>query len=160
MKTLSVNEIGGRLIFNDDFGQSYWPTDSDGNSIAVNPNNFSLVRYVTDGYRFYPITFHYGTGLGWIAQAIQAVASIGTSIIGSRATKKANESAEQQLLTQYQIETLRAQTAQRLSQQQIQSEMTVGTKFAIGVAGAAVVGGLIYLLTSTNPPKKPKQKSP
>jgi len=89
-------------------------------------------------------------GLGWIANAINAAASIGTSIVGSRSAKKSNASAESQLQTELQIEHLALQVRERefaLQNPASKGKLSTTQKVVIGVAAAAIVGTVAYLVS-------------
>lgn len=162
MRSLQFNKNNNGYLVLSDLGsdQLFYPCDSAGNFLNVLPENYQSIQFVGDGIEIFPVNFISESGLGWIANAINAVASIGASVIGSRSTKKANESAERQLQTQQQIELLNAQNAERqaiLSQQQ--KGLSTGAMIGIAVAGAAVLGGILYLVSaSSNDTKKPKSK--
>ncbi len=163
MRSLQFNKNNqGFLVLSDlESGQLFYPCDSTGNFLTVLPEDYQSIQYVGNGIEIFPVTFITEDGLGWISSAVNAIAQIGAGIIGSRATKKANESAERQLQTQQQIEFLNAQTAERqaalLSQQQ--KGLSTGEMIGIAVAGAAVIGSILYLVAaSSNDTKKPESK--
>lgn len=155
MKTLQFNQNDQGYLFLSDLqtGKLFYPCEPDGNFIDVLPEDFKEIHFVTDAFEIYPVAFINETGLGWIANAINAFATIGSSIIGARTTKKANEAIESQLRIQQQIETLKAQSAERqaaLLNQQQSGGLSPGEIIGLGVAGIAVIGSVIFLLTSTN----------
>lgn len=163
MKTLQFNtNSDGNIVLSDsENGQLFFPSDIQGNFLNVRPENYQSIQYVANGVEIFPVDFITEAGLGWLANAINAVASISSSIIGSQASKKANQSAELQLQAQQQIELLRAQTAERQNAliNQQQSGMSSGEIIAIGVAGVAVVGAILYLVSTANTKEDIKVKA-
>lgn len=153
MNTLQFNKNQkGFLVLSDLVtGKLYYPADSIGNFINVEPRDFQSILFVSDGEELWPLDFISEKGLGWIASAINAVATIGSSIFGSSASKKANASAEAQLQTQLQIQQLASQTAERQAALQAQSNQNNGlstpAKIGIGIAALGIVGTVIFLIT-------------
>ncbi|MEQ1586549.1 MAG: hypothetical protein ABL895_11765 [Cyclobacteriaceae bacterium] len=161
MRSLQFNKNNqGHLVLSDmESGQLFYPCDSAGSFLNVLPENYQSIQFVGDGTQIFPVNFITEDGLGWISAAVSAVASIGAGIIGSRSTKKANESAERQLQMQQQIELLNAQNAERqatlLSQQQ--QGLSTGAVVGFAMAGVAIIGSILYLVSS-NDTKKPESK--
>lgn len=162
MNTLNIDQTSnGVLIFSDPMtGALYHPCDENGIFIDLKPKDYQFVNFVSNGFDIFPINFFSENQLGWISQAISAVASIGSSLIGKSASKQANQSAEKQLRLQEQIESLKAQSAERqaalLNQQQ--SSLSTGTIIGLGVAGVATIGSVLYLIFSSSNEKKSIKK--
>lgn len=153
MRTLqfNINKDGFLILSENETGKLFYPTDVAGNFLNVPPESFQSIQFVGDGIEIFPISFISEVGLGWITNAINAAATIGSSIIGSNATKKANQSAEKQLQTQQQIELLKLQASERQNalMTKPQNGLSTGSIIAIGVAGVAVVGTILYLVTTS-----------
>lgn len=149
MKTLQFNSNAkGNLVLSDTgTGELFYPSDSDGNFLDFVPEQYLSIKFVSNGTEIFPLSFLSEGGLGWLANAINAIASIGSSIFSNKASKEANQSAERQLQAQQQIELLRAERQAALINQP-QAGFSTGTMVAIGVAGAAIIGSLIYLVSS------------
>lgn len=121
-------------------------------SLQFNENNqgYLVLSDLESGQLFYPSD---ETGLGWLSAAVNSLANIGSAIIGSRASKNANESAERQLQTQQQIQLIAAQNTERMQALQNQSKsntLSTGEMVGIAIAGITVIGSILYLVSSTN----------
>ena len=165
MRTLQFNQNSEGYLFLSDTqtNQLFYPSDMDGNFLNTRPEFYISIEFVSDGLNVYPVNFISESGLGWIAAAVNALANIGTAIIGSRASKNANESAERQLQTQHQIQLIAAQNVERqqaLQNQSQSSTLSAGEMVGIAMAGVAAVGSIIYLVTREEPTKKSKSKTP
>jgi len=151
MKTLQFNlNSDGFLVLSDlANGKLYFPSDSNGNFLNFETKDFKSILFVSDGRDQWAIDFISEQGLGWIANAINAAATIGTSIVGSRSAKKSNVSAESQLQTQLQIQHLALQVRERESALQNPArpgDLSTTQKVVLGVAAAAIVGTVAFLV--------------
>lgn len=156
MKSLQFNENSqGYLVLSDlETDQLYYPSDATGTFLNVPASQYQSIQFVSNGSDIFPVNFIGEGQLGWIANAITAVASIGSSIVGNRTSKKANESAEKQLQTQQQIALLNAQSAERQAALLNQKKgLSTGAIVGIVIAGSAIVGAVLYLVSTSNKEK-------
>lgn len=161
MRSLQFNKnAAGHLVLSDvDTSELLYPSDFSGTFINVLPEDYLSIEFVSDGVSIYPVNFISEGGLGWISSVVNAVASIGASVIGSRSSKKSNESIERQLQLQQQIELLNAQTIERQAAlQQNKNGLSTGEIIGIALAGVTVVGSILYLVSQTGNSKKSVNK--
>ncbi len=164
MEKFKINQSSdGSVFLTDSTGKIYLPCTADGQYQAIDLKSANFITNFTDGELIYSIQNLNG-GLGWIAQAIQAGASIFGSISSSISAKKANASAERQMQLQNQALELQ----QRIQQQQAAFELQMNQSKStgssvmpvvlVGLAGLSIVGGIVFLFV--NKKKEKSKKNP
>jgi hypothetical protein len=153
MNSLKIEPIVGTDGYvhfqNPTTGQFFYPCDEYGNLQAIGTRDLQRVKHVRQI-----------TSLGWIDAVIQAGTSIFSTINRSQAQKKADAAALQLLDRQARLEELRTQgdLAILQAQKSLQDSGTWSAGKVIGVAvgGAAILGGVIFLITRAEKKKSKK----